>query len=230
MAKQAGSTRQTVISALADAVSGIERGHPLRVAVDGWSCSGKTSIADELAAVVEARGRPITRVHIDDFHCKGYRDRSQRGAWTPHLYWDEGYDYEVFLDWVLTPLGPGGNRRCRTALRTTWNDLETPAVWHDITEDAVVIVDGIPLLHPLLASHWDYVIWLQVDIDTLVERACRRDGTWYGSREAAERRYRDFRQPAHELYERLAEPSQHAHAVIDNRDFERPRLLRIDRP
>ncbi|MCC7369635.1 MAG: uridine kinase [Chloroflexi bacterium] len=230
MAEQAGSRRQTVINALADAVLSIERGHPVRVAVDGWSCSGKTSIADELAAEVGARGRSIMRVHIDDFHCKGYRDRSHIGEWTPRLYWDEGYDYDIFRAWVLEPLGPGGDRRCRTDLRTTWNDQETPAVWHDIADNAVAIVDGTPLLHPLLASHWDYVIWLQVDIEMLVERACRRDGLWYGSREAAERRYRGFRQPGHELYERLAAPSRHAHAVVDNCNFESPRLLRVGQP
>lgn len=230
MTETASSARREVISALAEAVLSIKRGHPVRVAVDGWSCSGKTSIADEFAADVQARGRPTIRVRIDDFHGKGYRERSQRGEWTPRLYWDEGYDYDIFRTWVLEPLGPGGDRRCRSDLRTTWNDLETPAIWHDIADDAVAIVDGTPLLHPLLASHWDYVIWLQVDIETLVERACRRDGAWYGSREAAERRYRCFRQPAHELYERLAEPSRHAHAIVDNSDFDLPRLLRLLQP
>ena len=112
----------------------------------------------------------------------------------------------------------------------TSDDALLPEVWHEVSDDAVVIVDGILMLHPELAAHWDYVIWLDVDTETMVGRACQRDSNWYGSREAAERRYRQFRLPIYAWYERLAEPSRHAHAIIDNRDFERPRLLRLQRP
>ena len=114
-------------------------------------------------------------------------------------------------------------------LRTS-DDVLLPEVWHAVSDDAVVIVEGILLLHPELADHWDYVIWLDVDTETMVERACQRDGEWYGSREAAERRYRQFRLPIYEHYARLANVSDRAHAVLDNRDLARPRLLRLTSP
>jgi uridine kinase len=229
MTETDGSARRQVIDALAEVVASLRPAHPTRVAIDGNSCSGKTSVADDLAKAVQALGRPTLRASIDDFHCRGYRDRSMRGEWTPQLYFDEGYDYHTFRAWMLEPLGPGGSRRCRPAMVRTSDDALLPEVWHEVSDNAVVIVDGILLLHPELAAHWDYVIWLDVDTETMVERACQRDGDWYGSREAAERRYRQFRQPIYAWYERQAEPSRHADAILDNRDFERPRLVRLRR-
>lgn len=230
MTKSDKSARCEVIDALASVVASLRLAHPIRVAIDGNSCSGKTSVANELATALQLLGCPTLRASIDDFHCKGYRDRSMRGEWTPQLYYDEGYDFHTFRAWMLEPFGPGGSRRCRTAMLRTSDDVLLPEVWHDVSDDTVVIVDGILLLHPKLADHWDYVIWLDVDVETMVERACQRDGDWYGSREAAERRYRQFRLPIYTWYERQAEPSRHAHTIIDNLDFEQPRLLRLTQP
>jgi thymidylate kinase len=64
-----------------------------------------------------------------------------------------------------------------------------------------------------------------VDVETMVERARQRDTGWVGSAAAVEQRYRQFRQPVHELYERLASPVAQAHAILDNRNIEQPRLV-----
>jgi uridine kinase len=230
MTESGSGTRRAVIDSLADAITSLHREHPTRVAVDGWSAVGKTTLADELAAAIQERGRPTLRASIDDFHRKGHKYRSMRGEWTPRLYYEQGYDYAVFRAWVLEPLGPGGSRRCRTALLDSFNDVALPEAWQGVTDDTVAIVDGIFLLRPALADLWDYVIWLEIDVETMVERACKRDVAWVGSVEAVERRHRGFWQSAHNLYEQLDEPSRCAHAVIDNRLIERPRILRIVRP
>jgi thymidylate kinase len=93
-----------------------------------------------------------------------------------------------------------------------------------------MVVDGIFLSHPDLAPHWEYLIWLDVDVETMIQRALVRDAAWVGSAEAVERRYRRFRQPVHEHYERLTQAPARAHAVVDNRDLEHPRLVRLTRP
>jgi len=112
----------------------------------------------------------------------------------------------------------------------SFEDVLLPEVWHHVAEDAVVVVDGILLLQPALAAHWDYFIWIDVDIETTIARACQRDASWVGSTEAVERRYRQFRQPLSEYYERIANPADRAHAVVDNRDLARPHLVRLTRP
>ena len=45
--------------------------HPeriIRVAIDGVDGAGKTTLADALAPVVAAQGRPTIRASVDDFH------------------------------------------------------------------------------------------------------------------------------------------------------------------
>jgi uridine kinase len=91
-----GSTRSKVLTALADAVTSLPLGHPTRVAVDGRSAAGKTTLADELAHAVCTSGREVVRASIDDFHRPGHKDRSRHGGWTPRSYYDKGYDYDAF--------------------------------------------------------------------------------------------------------------------------------------
>ena len=97
-------------------------------------------------------------------------------------------------------------------------------------DHAVAIIDGVFLLRPELAGHWDYVVWLDIDMETMVARARRRDVAWVGSEEVVEDRYRRHWIPTHELYERLIEPKTYAHAVIDNRRPQEPTVLRLARP
>ena len=41
--------------------------HRLRVAIDGLTASGKTSLGHELAQGLARRGRPVLRASLDDF-------------------------------------------------------------------------------------------------------------------------------------------------------------------
>jgi len=218
--------RAEVIRELVRAICELQLPHPTRVGVDGGSNAGKTTLSDELAAALQAAGRQTLRCSFDNFHPKGYKYRTMRGEWTPQLFFDEGYDYATFRAWMLDPLAPGGSRRCCPAILNSYTDVLLREEWHELADDAVVIVDGILLLHPEIAVHWDYLIWLEVDVETMIARACPRDAATWGSAAAVERRYRQFREPVQALYQQLANPAIRAHAVVDNRDVERPRLLR----
>jgi uridine kinase len=221
--------RTDVISTLADVVTSLDLPHPTRVAVEGRSAAGKTTFADDLAGAVRARGCEALRASVDDFHPLGYKFRSQRGEFTPRAYFEEGYDYHAFAELLLRPLGPGGTRRCRTALFDSYHDTWLPEVWHDVGDRAVVVVDGAYLLHPELAGHWDYIIWLDIDIETMVERARRRDVAWMESEQRVVEHYRRNWTPRHEFYERPIDPRSRAHAVIDNRNLRYPVILSLIR-
>jgi uridine kinase len=219
--------RNALLDALAGEVTTLRLEHPVRVAVEGRSAAGKTTLADALADVIRERGRPALRASIDDFHRPGHKGRSQRGEWTPRTYYDEGYDYAAFRELLLHPLGPDGSRLCRPTLFDANQDAWYPEEWHTAAEDTVAIIDGAFLLRPELAIHWDYVIWLDIDMETMVERARRRDVAWVGSAQVVEARYRRHWVPTHELYEKLDRPRELAHAVIDNRDFLEPVMLHL---
>ena len=52
-------TRDELLRRLAEAVGSVTIAHPTRVAVDGPPAAGKTTLADELAVVLRARGCSI---------------------------------------------------------------------------------------------------------------------------------------------------------------------------
>ena len=218
----------SVIDTLADIVAGMRLAHPIRVGVDGRSAAGKTTLADAFAdAVRTRRRRDVVRASLDDFHRPGHKYRSERGEWTPRSYYDEAYDYLAFRDLLLRPLGPEGRRRCRAAIWDSFRDLQMDAKWIEVTERAILVVDGAFLCRPELGDEWDYVIWLDVDPETMIARARARDVAWVGSEEVVVERYRQRVIPSHLLYETLVRPVDRADAVVDTRDVHAPRLVRL---
>jgi uridine kinase len=219
--------KEDLLEQLAGAITTLEPPHPVRVAIAGLCASGKTSLADELAPVIERRGRACVRSSLDDFHPLGHAPRSAAGGYTGETYYTESYEYRAFRDHVLAPLGPGGDRRCRLALNDSYHDCAYPEEWTDVPSDAVVIVDGGFLFHPTLIDHWDYKVWLQVDRETSVARARRRDTAWAGSAELVEERYRLRNLPAHDRHIAASRAPDIADAVIDNDDIDSPTFVRI---
>jgi uridine kinase len=218
-------TRESLLHHLSDTLRSRKPGQPLLVGIDGRSAAGKTTLADELATALHQH-RPTLRSSIDDFHPPGHKYRSMRGGYTPESYFNEGYDYATFRQYVLDPFQPDGTRMWKPASWNSYHDCSTDALWAAASEDAVVLVDGIFLLHPQLNDAWDYLIWLDIDWDTMVERAAERDTTWVGSREAVIARYRSFWIPTHQRYEEHSAPTQYVHCIIDNRDPAKPRILK----
>ena len=82
----------------------------LRVAVDGYTASGKTSFAHELAAVVRALGRPTLRASFDDFK-KPWRDAREKGydRVTGEDYYRNAPDFDSARRLLLEPAGPSGS-------------------------------------------------------------------------------------------------------------------------
>ena len=61
-------TRGELLDRLAGAIESVTTSHPLRVAVDGPPAAGKTTLADELALLLRARGREVIRTSTESFH------------------------------------------------------------------------------------------------------------------------------------------------------------------
>jgi len=220
---------EAVVAVLAETVLSIELAHPTRVGIDGPSAAGKTTLADELATALRRTGREVLGASIDDFHRPGHKFRSERDEWTPRSYYDESYDYAALRDLLLNPLGPHGTRRCRTALFDSYHDAWLPEEWHAVGATCVLIVDGAFLQRPELRTGWDYLIWLDIDAESMVARARQRDVAWVGSEEVVVDRYRRRMIPSHALYDELAQPRERANTVIDTRDLGAPRIVKLGR-
>jgi uridine kinase len=82
---------------------------PARVAVDGITAAGKTTFADELAALLGGIGAHVVRVSMDGFHHpRAVRDRQGRAS--PNGYYEDAYDLAGLRRHLLDPLGPDGDR------------------------------------------------------------------------------------------------------------------------
>ncbi len=102
-------TQPELLDRLASLILSVSRPHPVRVAIDGVDGAGKTTLADGLAGIVQARARQVIRGSIDGFH----RPRSERlrcGELSPEGYYFDSFDYDALLASLLVPLGPGGDR------------------------------------------------------------------------------------------------------------------------
>jgi uridine kinase len=218
--------RRQVLGELADRILALRPAHPTRVGIDGHSAAGKTTLADELAAALHGKTtRPVLRVMID--HFKRHVDlRTQYPPGSPESYYYEMFDVDAIRDELLAPLGPGGNRRYRTQIMDFSGRTPIDSEVHVAQEDAILLADGGFLQKPALARHWDLRVYLHIEVADVLHRGPIRDQAWMDSAEAAAERYRSYYIPGEELYLAEVRPAEQADIVIDNRDFEAPRILR----
>jgi len=182
---------------LQDALSLITKARrdPTLAAVDGYSASGKSTLARALLRALE----PAYVVHGDDF----YRPmdetvRSSLGARAGYLSY---YDLERLEAQVLRPLSQG--------VRATYQkyDWETNRLgaWETVppegaAPEGVFIVEGLYVARPDLRPYYDVVLWVETPRDLRWKRQLARNDApraWLERWDAAERYYDEHTQPAH---------------------------------
>ncbi len=213
-----------MLDELASALAATEVGHPLRVAIDGVDGAGKTTLADELTPLIEARGRPVVRASVDDFH-RPRDERYRRGELSPEGFYLDTFDYEALRRLLLEPLGHSGGSRVRTRSWDHVRDAPVHVEWLAVSDDAVVLCDGVFLQRDELRELWDVVVFVAVEMGVSVERAVQRDATWMPSLEATRDRYRVRYTPAQKRYLEEQRPRERADFVVENTDPQAPALL-----
>jgi uridine kinase len=220
--------RIQALSMIADAICALKRVHPIRVAIDGRTASGKTSLADEIAAQCAARGRPTIRTSIDGFH-RPKAERYARGRRSAEGYYHDARDLSAVRRLLLDPLGPGGNLLYRTASFDLAADQPLDVEPLMALSNAVLIVDGTFLQRIELKDAWDLVVFVDTPATIAMQRAAQRDAALSGGAEAAQALYAERYGPAWDIYERESDPSRAADIVLDNSDFMQARIMnRVD--
>jgi uridine kinase len=217
--------RDELLQELAKLISSIQLDHSTRVAIDGVDCSGKTTLANELADVISQIGFPVIRASIDGFH-HPRAHRYQLGPDSPEGFFLHSFNYPLVKELLLDPLGSGGNCRFCTAAFDVRADIPVPLVWQEASPNSIVLVDGIFLLRPELIGCWDYRVFLDVDFRIVLKRAGTRDQYLFGNRDAVEAQYQRRYIPGQKIYFQTCHPLENTDLVIDNNDFENPRIKR----
>ncbi|WP_195905373.1 nucleoside/nucleotide kinase family protein [Parafrankia elaeagni] len=214
-----------MVGALADLLVGSYPGRVLRVAVDGPDAAGKTTLADELAGGIADRGRPVIRASVDGFH-QPRAVRRRRGSLSPQGYFLDAFDYTALRRLLLDPLGPGGDRRYRTAAFDFHHDCPLDGSTREAPAEAVLLVDGVFLLRDELRGCWDRTVFLQISPAASLRQALDRDVALFGSPAAVRERYQTRYLPGQELYRAAAAPADHADVLIDHERPQAPHVLR----
>jgi len=215
--------RSELSQALASRIIKVDRSHPIRIAIDGPDAAGKTVLADELVAPLEAHGRPVIRASIDGFHNPA-RLRYKRGSTSPEGYYRDSFDYQSLIESLLVPLGAGGSRRYRSAVFDYRTDSELQTPLRTAEANAVLLFDGVFLLRSELIQWWDLTIFVDAGFETTLARAEQRDAGLSGSFEELRRRYRERYIPGQRLYIAESRPREHADVVVNNNDLQDPVL------
>jgi uridine kinase len=207
------TTRAAVLHRLADLVPVPEGDGAVRVGIDGVDGAGKTVLADDLAEVLTARGRPVVRVSAVGFHHPRSR-RYERGRASPEGFFLDSYDLEALHAQVLAPLGPGGDRRYRTAVRDVASDTALDLPVRLAPPGAVLVLDGLFLHRDELVDAWDLSVFVAAPFAVTFARMAVRDGCPPDPEHPDNQRYVQGQR----LYLAAADPARRAGVVVDNQD------------
>lgn len=220
----AGPERAAVLDRVVDLIDGLAD-HRLRVAIDGLTAAGKTSLGHELAHRVASRGRRVLRASLDDFK-RPWRDRHLYDRESGEGYYRNAFDPEAARRLLLKPSAPNADGVVALCSIDPITQIDHSSVTTPMPGNGVLIVDGMFAFRPEINHYWDLRIWVDVDPELSVRRGTRRDAGMVGSEIAAETLARDRYLAAERIYLDEVDPVAFVDVIIDNTDFTRPRLVR----
>ncbi len=129
------------------------------IALSGFGGSGKSTIAEKLSQLLG----DATVIRLDDFIINRLSKRSS--DW-------EGFDYNRLFEQVLKPIQQG-----KIEIEYGLYDWQKNIVAKNkkVSLQRFIIVEGIGLIRPNLMPYFDCSVWVDVGLETAVERGKRRD-------------------------------------------------------
>lgn len=217
--------REQLIGRLADDLVGRlgEQGGPLVVGLTGADASGKSRLAASLDRQLTLLGVAHQTVHVDDFH-RPRRERYAGQRPEPEQYLHQSIDLEALVREVLGPIRRDGQLSHTARRLDLLTDGYTTERTYRVTERTIVLVEGVFLLREPVRTHLDLIVVLTADEEELVARGSQSDELVHGA--DAERRFRQKYLPAQRALFAANPPEQLADIIIDNTDWERPRVVR----
>lgn len=220
-------SRQELIEYLAKQISEKKKSEqPLFACIEGIDTSGKSTLCVVLADYLTSQGYSVIKASIDDFHYPSEK-RYRLGSKSPKGYYRETFDYDSLKKYLIEPLKSGV-----LEYRTASYDLKTESRLEQETKkatmDSILLLEGVFLHRPELINNWDISIFIHIDFEQVITRAKVRDLGIFGSEADVEDRYRSKYIPGQQIYLMEAKPHRQANIVIDNNDFNNPRVIRDD--
>jgi uridine kinase len=194
------------------------------VAIDGRTAAGKTTLGHEVAQLLAADHRVVLRASLDDFK-RPWAESHLYDRTSGNGYYRNAYDLAAARTLLLEPAAPTGSGQVALCSIDPITQVDHSGSMVAMPENGVLIVDGVFTLRPELRDVWDLCVWVEVDPERSVRRGTRRDAEREGAQQA-EALHRERYGVAEDLYIAEAEPLARADVVVDNNDFDHPRIVR----
>lgn len=190
------------------------------VGINGVDAAGKTFFARDLARHLSARGQKTVIIHLDDFH----NPKAIRYSRTDPVesYLENAFDLKRLENELLLPLSRGIPISKSIKVLNLETDAFDQVRQYAIDPSDVVILEGTLLFRPPIDGYIDHRIFLDIDFNHMVKRAVERDR---GTTEEIKRVYEAKRIPVQKKYFADWKPKERSDLVIDNNDFNYPKIL-----
>lgn len=205
------------VQELADGIAALPeaRGRRAAVGISGPDCAGKSTLAAQLAALLERRGSTVLVICGDDFT----RPTQERYADLDEgvSYYRDSFDYTQVHELLLPALRNG----LVGELELLVSDWERDG-WRTATvvlePGTTLIVEGCFLFAPPGLEAFDLSVWIDFPLDDVVPRALMRDVERLGGVERLRARYEARYLPGQRLHLARDRPSQFADVVLRTDD------------
>jgi uridine kinase len=218
-----GPTRARVLDRLVEMIDSLGS-HRLRVAIDGLTAAGKTSLGHELARGLSRRGRPVFRASLDDFK-RPWSERHLYDRLSGEGYYRNAFDREAACRLLLEPSAPTADGVVALCSIDPITQIDHSAVKSAMPANGVLVVDGVFAYRPEINAYWDLRIWVEIDAELSVRRGIERDRELDGA-EAAEALHRDRYLVGELLYIDEVNPRAFVEVIVDNTEFDSARVVR----
>ncbi len=193
-----------------------DRNRPFVVGISGIDGAGKTEFAESFEKFLVARRYKTQSIHLDDFH--NPKKVRYAGKDQADNYYNRSFNINIIVEKLLKPLG---EKRAFSAKMTVldWRtDRYDTEREFSFSQNTIVVFEGVFLFRKELAPYIDYKIYLDIPFEESKKRAKDRDP------EAVLKKYDEKYLPAQARYLEEYPPKKTADIVVDNTDWECPKI------
>lgn len=188
------------------------------VGINGIDASGKTSFAEAFAKHLDAQGFGVQVIHVDDFQ----NPKEVRYASEDQIdnYFNRSWNLKQLVDELLSPIHAGEKVMKSLTLLDIATDEFTTKRNYEIGYDTIILLEGVFLFRPELVDFLDYKIFIHVSFEEAKRRIILRDSSDIARK--IDTKYH----PTQRKYLHDYKPEENANMVIDNTDWNNPRILK----
>jgi uridine kinase len=222
--RAASSERDAMLDVLAETIAACGE-HRLRIAIDGLTAAGKTSLGHEVAQRLASRGRPVFRASLDDFK-RPWSEAHLYDRISGEGYYRNAFDYDAVRTLLLEPSAPTRDGRVALCSIDPITQVDHSGEMVTMAPNGILIVDGVFACRPEINTYWDRRVWVDIDAETSIRRGVERDTEMEGGTESDAALHRDRYLASELVYLAEVDPRAKASIIVDNTDFARPRIVR----